>query len=62
MHNDPDTQLVGTAEAAQILGKDVSTVARWVRLKKLSPVAKLPGLTGARLFNRSDVEALKAAS
>ena len=60
MPNKAQTQidLIGTAEAAALRGVSVKTVTRWVRDGKLTPVQKLPGLRGAYVFDRSDVEAL----
>lgn len=53
--------LVTTAEALEILRKSSpSTVTRLVQAGKLAPAQKLPGLRGAYLFNRSDVERLAA--
>ena len=37
----------------------VGTINRWVRIGKLSPVVAMAGRTGARLFDRADVEALE---
>jgi len=37
-----------------------SSVIRLVKAGKLTPVQKLPGLRGAYLFNRADIEALAA--
>lgn len=51
--------LVGTAEAAQILGIERSTLSRWIQLGHLAPAQKLPGKTGAHLFRRSDLEQFK---
>ena len=51
----PD-DLIPTAEAADILGRDVATIARWVRNGQLTPAVKAPGLRGARFFRRSDIE------
>lgn len=57
--------LVTSGEAAEILGVDHSTVSRWSddRLKpderKLTPVMRLRGRTGTKLFARTDVEALR---
>ena len=56
----PDT--ITTAEAAVILGKSVATVNRLALLGRLTPTLKLPGKTGAYLFARADVEALKTTS
>lgn len=52
--------LIGTAEAAEILGKTQRTVQRMVSAGLLTPVATLPGKTGAHLFDRNDVESVKA--
>ena len=38
-----------------------STVVRYVYEGKLAPSRKLPGQSGAYLFHRSDVEALRDA-
>lgn len=57
----PKDDLVSTREALEILGyTDPSTISRYVGYGKLSPVYKLPGKTGAFLFNRADVERLAA--
>lgn len=51
--------MIGSAEACQVLGGiDRSTLSRWVQLKKLQPVLRLPGARGAMLFRRADVERL----
>ena len=63
MNDTPD--LVGSVEAAEILGVDPATVSRWSdeRLqpqhRRLIIALRMPGLTGAKLFRRSDVEALR---
>lgn len=54
----PPPDLVGTAQAAEILGVSVATVNRWALSGRLEPVVEIPGRTGARLFLRSDVEEL----
>ena len=56
MRNMPD--LLTTAQAAEIVGRSVPTVNRWAAEGILTPAQKLPGLRGAYLFRRSDVEAL----
>lgn len=57
----PDN-LIGTAEAAQILRKSHRTVHRLVEAGALTPVLTAPGgFKGAYLFSRADVEALVAA-
>jgi hypothetical protein len=58
--------LIGTVEAAEILGVERSTITRWSdsRLKpeerRLTVALRLGGPTGAMLFRRADVEALAA--
>lgn len=59
MPNDTD-ELIGTVEAAELLGVERSTLTRWVQLGRIAEATKLPGSRGARLFRRSDVEALAA--
>lgn len=54
-----DADLVPTREAAHLLGVSVKTVIRWATEEhRLDPVSKLPGLRGAYLFKRADIEAL----
>ena len=54
------TAEVTTREAADILGySSSSTVNRMVREGKLYPSRKLPGRTGAMLFSRLEIEALR---
>ena len=50
--------LIGSAEAGQILDKTPRTIQRMVASGVLTPVVTLPGKTGAHLFSRADVEAL----
>jgi hypothetical protein len=52
--------LVGTVEAAEIIGCERSSLSRWVALGKLTPAMRLTGDTGAHLFHRADVEAFAA--
>lgn len=51
--------LIGTAEAAALLGIERSTLSRWVALGRLQPTYRLPGPNGAMLYDRTDVEALR---
>ena len=51
--------LVGTTEAAERLGVERSTFFRWMQLGRIKPVMKLPGATGALLFDIADVDALR---
>jgi predicted site-specific integrase-resolvase len=50
--------LIGSAEAATILHVDQATITRWVTNGTLTPATKLPGLSGAYLFHRTDIETL----
>lgn len=51
---------VTSAQACDLLGGiDRSTLNRWVQRGRIKPTRKLPGLRGAYLFRRSDVEALR---
>lgn len=52
--------LIGTTEAAQRLGVDRSTFFRWVQTGKVQPAVKMPGRTGALLFDPADIDALVA--
>lgn len=54
----PD-ELVSTAEAARIIGRHVRTIHRAVADGRLTPITKIEGKTGAYLFRRADVEALR---
>lgn len=56
----PDVvNLVSTVEAVAILGCDRSSISRWVSSGRLVPAHKLPGQTGAFLFDRAAIEALR---
>ncbi len=50
--------LVSTSEAAEMLKITPKTISRYAQDGRLRPATKLPGLTGAYLFNRTDIEAL----
>lgn len=52
--------LMTSKQVSILLNVDVRTVHRMVRDGRLLPVLKVPGITGAWLFNRSAVEALAA--
>jgi predicted site-specific integrase-resolvase len=52
--------LISAREAAIILSINRATVHRWIE-QGLVPVAvKAPGIRGARMFHRADIEALAA--
>lgn len=50
--------LIGSREAALLLGINRSTFTRWVKAGRLTPAHSLNGRTGALVFFRSDVERL----
>lgn len=50
--------LVGSAEAAAILGVKRVTVNRWAVDGKIPIAVQMSGETGMRLFNRADIEQL----
>ena len=58
-----EDELIGTAEAAAILGVDKATVTRWADSDRL-PIAARAGAhrNAALLFRRSDIEALKTSA
>jgi predicted site-specific integrase-resolvase len=47
---------IGTTEAAQRLGVDVSTISRWVASGRLKPLFRLPAKTGAMVFAPEEIE------
>ena len=57
----PNIPTIPAADAARILGVSVHTVGRYARRGVLVPVMKAPGLRGAYLFDRRDVERLARA-
>jgi len=56
----PPEVLIGSADAANVLGVSVRTVHRLVASGRIVPAQKLTGPTGNYLFRRSDVSALAA--
>lgn len=53
--------LLTTPELARETGYDISTICRWARRGDLPSVRKLPGVTGAWLFDAAVVRPLIAA-
>lgn len=54
----PDSdELISTREAAELAGVSVRQFIRQVERGEVTPAKKLPGIRGAYLFHRSDVEA-----
>jgi excisionase family DNA binding protein len=50
--------LIGSAEAADMLGIDRSTLSRWIAAGRIKPYQKLPGATGSIVFDRAAVQRL----
>lgn len=59
MHTNRPT-LIPTAEVATVLAVDVRTVHRLVTSGRLPVALKVPGKTGAYLFDPADVDRLAA--
>ena len=55
-----DDELVGSDEASRITGIPRSTFARWVTQGRITPAHVMPGISGAKLFRRADVDRLAA--
>jgi len=56
------TDLIGVAEAADVLGVTVKTVHRWIERGDLTPVYKLPGYRGAVILRRRAVVKLASTN
>ena len=56
----PNAEHLNTRQVAARIGKDESTVNRYVRQGKLRPTFQFPGLRGARLFDPAEVERFAA--
>lgn len=54
--------LIGSAEMCEALGIDRGTLVRRIAAGKISPVQKLPGVTGAYVFTRAEMERCVAAA
>lgn len=58
MHNNP---IVGSAEAAQLLGIDKSTLTRWVAAGDITPLGRVSDRkNSAFIFERAEVERVAA--
>lgn len=57
MHN---TDLIGSAEAAEVCGVDRATFNRWAADGRIKPVGSGRGRTGTRLYLRAHVEEIAA--
>lgn len=51
--------LIGSAEAADLLGIDRATFNRWAAGGRIEAAHVMPGATGARLFDKAVVEKLR---
>lgn len=60
MESTTPPNLITTAEARQILYVSQPTLSRMVKAGTIKPAFRLPGVNGAHLFNRADVERLAA--
>ena len=52
-------ELIGSAEACEILGFSLATLTRRIKAGTIK-ATKLPGVTGAYVFSRSEIEAAAA--
>lgn len=52
---------MSTKAVADLLGTTSATINRWAIAGRITPAVEMEGTTGARLYRRSDVEALLAA-
>jgi excisionase family DNA binding protein len=52
------TVLIGSAEAAHLLGIDRATFNKWVARGDIKAHITYPGATGPRLFKRNEIERL----
>lgn len=57
----PNSPLVSSLEASEIMGMSRAAFNRRVRVGRVTPRHKVPGHTGAYLFDRAEIEGLAAA-
>ncbi|MDT4944519.1 MAG: hypothetical protein QOH14_1252 [Pseudonocardiales bacterium] len=53
-----DDELLVTSQVAELADTNVATVNRWAKTGKLRVAAKAPGIRGANLYRRGDVDEL----
>ncbi|WP_083812643.1 helix-turn-helix domain-containing protein [Gordonia neofelifaecis] len=53
---------LSTAEVARMFSVTPVTISRWVRSGRLRTAGKMPGTTGAYVFDRAEIERLAGAS
>ena len=54
----PPIDLIGSNEAARILSINRATLNRWAAAGRVPIAIDMDGLTGAKLYERADIEAL----
>lgn len=52
-------KLLSTAEAAEVIGVERSTLTRWVQLGRMTEAHKVEGANGIRLFDEDEVERVR---
>lgn len=50
--------LIGSVEACEVLDIDRSTLTRWLAAGRIEAAHKMPGKSGAYLFERSYIECI----
>lgn len=59
-HDDGMDEYLTTAQVAESVGIDPSTISRWVKEGRIAPAHRLPGRTGAMLWKPGIVDDLRA--
>ena len=62
MSKSTQTELMTASEVAEAFGRDTRTISRWTREGRLTPTTKLPGQTGAYIYDRAEIEKLVSSS
>lgn len=62
MSKSTHTELMTASEVAEAFGRDTRTISRWTREGRLTPTTKLPGVTGAYIYDRAEIERLISSS
>lgn len=52
-------QILSSREACLRLSIDRSTLTRWVQIGRITPIHKLPGRTGAFLFEPAEIDRVR---
>jgi hypothetical protein len=64
MANEQEPQVaefIGSTEVCKRLDIDRATLTRWIQLGRIKPSGKLPGVSGAYLWDPAYIDALAAA-